>query len=138
MKKSKEDKMKTCAWGHPALTEKQVVAIAENMIPAKLRPYYVGIDAMRQTLAEPWTEWNSDIILYFKYPVAGGPSDESRYAHSDLYHLKEELESLYIDTNSREEMLEDYDEEHDDMPAKEIKPLRKPIKWRKPGYDGND
>lgn len=130
--------MKTCAWGHPALTEKQVVAIAENMIPAKLRPYYVGIDAMRQTLAEPWTEWNSDIILYFKYPVAGGPSDESRYAHSDLYHLKEELKSLYIDTNSRDELLEDYDEEHDDMPTKEIKPLRKPIRWRKPGYDGND
>lgn len=130
--------MKTCAWGHPALTEKQVIAIAENMIPAKLRPYYTGIDAMRQTLAEPWTEWNTDIILYFKYPVAGGPSDEARYAHSDLYHLKEELDSLYIDKDSRDELLEDYDEEHDDMPIKEIKPLRKPIRWRMPGYNGED
>lgn len=128
--------MKTCSWGHPALTEKQVIAIAENMIPVKLRPYYVGIDAMRQTLAEPWTEWNTDIVLFFKYPVAGGPSDESRYAHSDLYHLKDELESLYIDEDSRDELLDDYDEEHDDMPVKEIKPLRKPVKWHKPGYEG--
>ena len=130
--------MKTDSWGHPALTERQVVAIAENMIPAKLRPYYTGIDAMRQTLAEPWTEWNTDIVLFFKYPVAGGPSDESRYAHSDLFHLKEELASLYIDEDSRDEMLADYDEEHDDMPIKEIKPLRKPIVWHKRGYDGED
>lgn len=130
--------MRTDSWGHPALTEKQVEAIAENMIPTELRPYYVGIDTMRQTLSEPWSEWNTDIILYFKYPVAGGPSDESRYAHSDLYHLKEELESLYIDEDSRDEVLDDYDGENDDKPTKEIKPLRKPIKWRKPGYDGND
>lgn len=130
--------MKTCSWGHPALTEKQVIAIVENMIPAKLRPYYVGIDAMRQTLAEPWTEWNTDIILFFKYPVAGGPSDESRYAHSDLYGLKEELNSLYIDEDSRDELLEEYDEENDGRPVKEIKPLRKPIKWHKLGYNGED
>ena len=129
--------MKTCSWGHPALTEKQVEEIAENMIPAELRPYYVGIDAMRQTLAEPWTEWNTDIVLYFKYPVAGGPSDESRYAHSDLYHLKDELDSLYIDEDSRDELLEDYDEENDGKPAKEIKPLCKPIKWHKTGYEGD-
>ena len=130
--------MKTDSWGHPALTEKQVIAIAENMIPAKLRPYYVGIDVMRQTLAEPWTEWNTDIILYFKYPVNGGPSDESRYAHSDLFSLKDELNSLYIDEDSRDELLEEYDEENDDRPVKEIKPLRKPIKWHKPGYEGEN
>lgn len=129
--------MKTCSWGHPALTEKQVEEIAENMIPEKLRPYYVGIDAMRQTLAEPWTEWNTDIVLYFKYPVAGGPSDDSRYAHSDLYHLKDELNSLYIDEDSRDEILDEYDEENDGKPAKKIKPLRKPIKWHKPGYTGD-
>jgi len=129
--------MKTCSWGHPALTEKQVIAIAENMIPVKLRPYYVGIDAMRQTLDEPWTEWNTDIILYFKYPVAGGLSDE-RYAHSDLYNLKEDLDSLYIDEDSSDELLEEYDEEHDGMPVKEIKPLRKSVKWHKPGYEGEN
>ena len=93
---------------------------------------------MRQTLEEPWSEWNTDIVVYFKYPVAGGPSDESRYAHSDLYRLKEDLEALYIDDDSRDELLEDYDDENDDKPVKEIKPLRKPIKWRKTGYDGED
>lgn len=129
--------MKTCSWGHPALTEKQVEEIAENMIPEKLRPYYVGIDAMRQTLDEPWSEWNTDIVLYFKYPVAGGSSDDSRYAHSDLYHLKDELDTLYIDEDSRDEMLNDYDEENDNKTAKEIKPLCKPIKWHKPGYEGD-
>ena len=131
-------KMKTDSWGHPALSEKQVIAIAENMIPAKLRPYYVGIDAMRYTLEEPWSEWNTDIVVYFKYPVAGCPSDESRYAHSNLYHLKEDLDSLYIDEDSRSEELEDYDEEHDVKPVKKIKSLRKPIKWHKPSYGGDD
>ena len=42
-----EVEMKTCAWGHPSLTEKQVIAIAENMIPATLRPYYTGIDTLQ-------------------------------------------------------------------------------------------
>ena len=130
--------MKTDSWGHPALTEKQVIAIAENMIPTALRPYYVDIDVMRQTLEEPWSEWNTDIVVYFKYPVAGGPSDEARYAHSDLYRLKEDLESLYIDEDSRDELLEDYDDENDDKPVKEIKPLTRKIVWRKPNYDGED
>ena len=130
--------MRTDSWGHPALTEKQVEAITENMIPTALRPYYIHIDVMRQTLAEPYSEWNTDIAVYFKYPVAGGPSDDARYAHSDLYHLKEDLESLYIDEDSRDELLEDYDEENDDKPVKEIRPLRKPIKWHKSGYDGNN
>ena len=130
--------MKVDSWEHPALTEKQVIAIAENMIPTALRPYYIGIDVMRQTLAEPYSEWNTDIIVYFKYPVTGGPSDEGRYAHSDLYHLKEDLESLYIDEDSRDELLDDYDDENDDKPVKEIKPLTKPIKWHKTGYDGED
>ena len=130
--------MKTDSWGHPDLSEKQVIAIAENMIPTALRPYYIDIDVMRQTLAEPYSEWNTDIIVYFKYPVTGGPSDEGRYAHSDLYHLKEDLESLYIDEDSRDELLDDYDDENDDKPVKEIKPLTKPIKWHKTGYDGED
>ena len=130
--------MKTDSWGHPALSEKQVIAIAENMIPTALRPYYIGIDVMRQTLAEPYSEWNTDIVVYFKYPVTGGPSDESRYAHSDLYHLKEDLESLYIDEDFRDELLEDYDDENDDKPVKEIQPLRKPVKWHKSGYDGSN
>ena len=130
--------MKTDSWGHPALTEEQVIAIAENMIPTALRPYYVGIDCMRQSLEEPWSEWNTDIVVYFKYPVAGGPSDEARYAHSDLYHLKEDLESLYIDEDSRDELLEEYDEENDDRPVKEIKPLTGSIKWHKLGYDGRN
>ena len=129
--------MKVDSWGHPVLTEKQVIAIAENMIPTALRPYYVGIDCMRQTLDEPWSEWNTDIVIYFKYPVAGGLSDE-RYAHSDLYHLKEDLDSLYIDEDSRDEELEEYDEENDDKPVKEIKPMRKPVKWHKQGYDGRN
>ena len=130
--------MKTDSWGHPALSEKQVIAVAENMIPTALRPYYIGIDVMRQTLAEPYSEWNTDIVVYFKCPVTGGPSDEGRYAHSDLYHLKEDLESLYIDEDSRDELLDDYDDENDDKPVKEIKPLTKPIKWHKTGYDGSN
>lgn len=130
--------MKVDSWGHPALSEKQVIAIAENMIPTALRPYYIYIDVMRQTLAEPYSEWNTDIVVYFKYPVTGGPSDEGRYAHSDLYHLKEDLESLYIDEDSRDELLEDYDEENDDKLMKEIQPLRKSIKWHKSGYDGSN
>lgn len=130
--------MKLDSWEHPALSEKQVIAIAENMIPTALRPYYIGIDVMRQTLAEPYSEWNTDIVVYFKYPVAGGPSDEARYAHSDLYHLKEDLESLYINEDSRDELLDDYDDENDDKPVKEIKPLTKPIKWHKSGYDGSN
>lgn len=130
--------MKTDSWGHPALTEKQVIAIVENMIPAELRPYYVDIDVMRQTLAEPYSEWNTDIVVYFKYPVAGGPSDESRYAHSDLFHLEQDFKELYIDEDSRDELLEDYDEENDDKPVKEIKPLTRKIVWHKPGYNGED
>lgn len=130
--------MKVDSWGHPALTEKQVIAIAENMIPTALRPYYIDIDVMRQTLAEPYSEWNTDIVVYFKYPVAGGPSDEARYAHSDLYHLKEDLAALYIDEDSRDELLDEYDEENDDKPVKEIKPLTRKIVWHKPGYDGSN
>jgi hypothetical protein len=130
--------MKTDSWGHPALSEKQVIAIAENMIPMALRPYYIGIDVMRQTLAEPYSEWNTDIIVYFKYPVTGGPSDEGRYAHSDLFHLEQDFKELYIDEDSRDELLEDYDEENDDKPVKEIKPLTRKIVWHKPGYDGSN
>jgi hypothetical protein len=131
--------MKTDSWGHPALTEKQVIAIAENMIPTALRPHYIGIDVMRQTLAEPYSEWNTDIVVYFKYPVAGGPSDESRYAHSDLFHLERDFKELYIDEDSRDEMLEDYDMMfQDDTPARTIKPLTRKIVWHKPGYNGED
>lgn len=130
--------MKVDSWGHPALSEKQVEAIAENMIPTALRPHYIHIDVMRQTLAEPYSEWNTDIVVYFKYPVAGGPSDESRYAHSDLFHLARDFKELYIDEDSRDELLEDYDEENDDKPVKEIKPLTRKIVWHKPGYNGED
>ena len=130
--------MRTDSWGHPALSEKQVEAIAENMIPVELRPYYVDIDVMRQTLAEPYSEWNTDIVVYFKYPVAGGPSDESRYAHSDLFHLEQDFKELYIDEDSRDELLEDYDAENDDKSVKEIKPLTRKIVWHKPGYNGED
>ena len=130
--------MKADSWGHPALSEKQVIAIAENMIPTALRPYYVGIDVMRQTLAEPYSEWNTDIVVYFKYPVTGGPSDEARYAHSDLFHLEQDFKEMYIDENSRDELLEDYDAENDDAPIKEIKPLMRKVEWHKPGYNGED
>lgn len=131
--------MKVDSWGHPALSEKQVIAIAENMIPTALRPYYVDISVMRQTLAEPYSEWNTDIVVYFKYPVAGGPSDESRYAHSDLFHLERDLKELYIDVDSKDdEWLADYDDETWEMPIKEIKPLTRKIVWHKPGYNGED
>lgn len=36
--------------------------------------------------------------------------------------------ACYIDEDSRDELLEDYDDENDD----------KPTKWHKPGYDGRD
>ena len=131
--------MKTDSWGHPALTEKQVIAIAENMIPTALRPYYIDIDVMRQTISEPYSEWNTDIMVYFKYPVTGGPSDEGRYAHSDLFHLESDFKELYLDEDSRTEgFLDEYDADNDDKPVKEIKPLRKPIKWHKPGYEGEN
>lgn len=132
--------MKTDSWGHPALTEKHVIAIAENMIPTALRPYYIGIDVMRQTLAEPYSEWNTDIVVYFKYPVAGCICDDARYAHGSLYNLHEYLcdGGLYIDEDSRDELLDDYDDENDDKPVKEIKPMKRKIVWHKPGYDGED
>ena len=129
--------MKTDSWGHPALTEKQVVAIAENMIPSELRPYYVGIDVMKQTLEEPYSEWNTDIMLFFKAPVRSGIVDDGRSAHSDLFTLKDTLDETFIDMDSiGDEELAEYDEDHDDEPIKEIKPLRKPIKWHKRGYEG--
>lgn len=131
--------MRTDSWGHPALTEKQVIAIAENLIPAALRPYYIDIDVMRQTLAEPYSEWNTDIMVYFKYPVVGGPSDEGRYAHSDLFNLERDFKELYIDVDSKDDKwLADYDDETWEKPIKEIKPLRKSIKWHKPGYEGEN
>ena len=130
--------MKTCSWGHPALTKSEVIAVAENMIPQRLRPYYTGIDVMKQTLSEPWTEWNADIVLFFKYPVTGSICDDARYAHGNLYTLREYLDDMYIDMDSREEDLEDYDSEHDSLPIKHIRPLNRRIDWHKPGYSGED
>jgi hypothetical protein len=79
-------------------------------------------------------------VLFFKYPVAGCICDDARYAHGNLYNLQEYFcdGGLYIDEDSRSEELEEYDEENDDKPVKEIQPLRKHVKWHKPGYDGGD
>lgn len=129
---------KVCSWGHPSLTKSEVIAVAENLIPKRLRPYYTGLDVMKQTLSEPWTEWNTDIVLFFKYPVSGCICDDARYAHGNLYNLREYLGELFLDKDSRSEELEDYDSEHDELPIKRIKPLTKKIVWHKPGYDGED
>ena len=123
-------------WGHPVLTKGQVVSIAENMIPEKLRPYYVGVDVMKQRLDWPWSEWNSDIILYFKYPVCSDAVTDSRYAHGSLFEIKEELENMYIDEDSRTDELSEYDEENDNMPTKPIMPLKSPVNWHLNGYEG--
>ena len=129
---------KTCSWGHPALKKADVVAVAENLIPKRLRPYYTGIDVMKHTLSEPWTEWNCDIVLFFKYPVAGCICDDARYAHGNLVTIQEQLADLYIDEDSRYEELEDYDSEHDNLPVKPIKPIDNDIDWHVAGYDGLD
>lgn len=129
---------KTCSWGHPALKKSEVVAVAENLIPKRLRPYYTGIDVMKQTLSEPWTEWNCDIVLFFKYPVTGCICDDARYAHGNLVTIQEQLADLYMDEDSRDYMLEDYDSEHDLKPIKAIKPLPYDIDWHVAGYDGED
>ena len=129
--------MKTCSWGHPALTEKQVVAIVEDMIPHEIRPYYVGIDVMRQTLSEPITEWNTDIMVCFKAPVVNPAVDGVRYAHADLYNMQDEFDELYIDESTiGDEDFAEYDEEHEDEPIKEVMPLRRQITWHKRGYRG--
>ena len=130
-------KAKKDSWGHPALTAAQVQASAESFIPEKLRPYYVKFDVMKHELSEPYSEWNTDICLYFKYPVVGA-IDDARYAHSDLYHMKEELLGMEIDTERHTEELAKYDADTDKLPMLPIKALRRKLRWHKVGYDGSN
>ena len=91
---------------------------------------------MRRTLEFPWSEWNSDIVLYFKYPVCSGFLDDGRYAHGSLFEIKEELDNMYIDEDSRTDELTEYDDENDDRPVKAILPLKRQFNWHKDGYEG--
>ena len=133
-------KRKTDSWGHPALTYNEVVKIAENLIPEKLRPYYVGIDVMKYELSEPYSEWNTDIELMFKYPVTG-IVDDARYAHGSLWGIKKDFEdrsATWIDLDSKDDPArKEWDEAYDTLPTKRITKMRKRIRWHKPGFFGD-
>jgi hypothetical protein len=88
---------------------KNIVRLAEKMIPANLRQYYIGAGIMKCDVFEAWSEWNCDIMLNFKYPVCGVITD-SRYAHANLLEMEEALSELYIDEDSHTEDYAEYDE----------------------------
>ena len=115
-------------WGYPILTEAKVRRIAESLVPQNLRPYYIGIDILKQDVFCPYSAWNTDICLYFKAPVVSTAVDGSRYAHSDLEHMERELaDCIEIQEDSKGD--EEYAEYDEDADAKEIVAIRdaKPI-----------
>lgn len=133
-KAMKEKNKRVDSWGHPALTESKVVRIAESMIPQRLRPYYIGVGdgPLRQELSEPFSEWNTDIILYFRYPVISTAVDGVRYAHSDLEHMAEELESLAFDESSlNDEEYAEYDEGCEGLEVVQIRDEKPLTGWHK-------
>lgn len=122
--------MRLDPWKYPVLTEKQIVKIAENMIPAHLHPYYIGVDIMKFDLSFEWTAWNCDLLLMFKAPVVSRAVDGVRYAHSDLENMAEELSNLEIEEGSEgDEDYEDYDTSIEDRPVVPIVKMRRPITW---------
>lgn len=125
-------------WGYPILTEGRVRRIAESLIPQKYRPYYTGIDILKQDPFMPYSAWNTDICLYFKAPVVSTVVDDARYAHSSLEDLQRELaECLEISEESRGDA--EYAEYDEDAEGKAVVKVRdeKPIldgwKMRKNG-----
>ena len=116
--------------GYPILTFKQIERIAENMIPQKLRPYYVGADIMAQDLSQDITAWNCDIELLFKYPVVSTAVDGVRYAHANLEEMEDELRNLEFDEDSKTDEWADYDEGADAREVVKVRALRNRIEWR--------
>jgi len=126
-KRAKGRRVARDSFGSVALTEREVRAIVENMIPKKFRPYYCGYDAMRVDLTEPWSVWNSDIMLYFKSPVIGCV-DDARYAHASLERMRSELSFLQLDeTSVGNDEYAEYDNEHENDGIIAI-PIRKGVK----------
>ena len=115
--------------GYPVLTLKQIERLAENMIPQKLRPYYVGADIMPQDSSQEITAWNCDIELLFTYPVVSTAVDGVRYAHASLEDMSDELRNLEFDDNSNTGEWAEYDEGVNGRAVVKIRPMRKRIAW---------
>jgi len=126
----KRRKKKYDYMGYPVLTFKQIERLAENMIPQKFRPYYVGADIMAQDPLQETTAWNCDIELLFKYPVVSNAVDGVRYAHASLEDMRDELRNLSFDNDSNTDEWAEYDEGVEGRAVVEIRPMRKRIAWR--------
>ena len=108
--------------GWRIFTTAEMRRTVESLIPADLRPYYIGCDIDTEWHG-PLTADNSDIYLYFKKPVCG-PFSDTRYVHCRLYDLAQELDACYIadaQPDPDEAYYADYDAEYGDRPTVAIK-----------------
>ena len=107
--------------GWRIFTTAEMRRTVESLIPAELRPYYIGVEIDTE-FAGPLTADNSDLYVYFRKPVCG-PISDTRYVHCRLYDLTQGLDACFISDGLSEddEYYADYDAEYGNRPIVPIK-----------------
>lgn len=112
--------------GWRIFTTAEMRRTVESLIPAKLRPYYTGVE-IDTLYTGQLTADNSDLYVYFRKPVCG-PLSDMRNVHCSLYDLTQELDDCFI-SDGQSEDYEDYDAEYGNRP---VVPIRgEPVELRR-------